>query len=106
MSTGTKKRVARVPSNEDQERRKRILEGLQGRDLEQSFANRALWKDIREEANSADPDKLVIPDAIKAFEQARNHQLAGKSLGLFFSTDDVIIVPGLMGSELVDDSGK
>src|SRR5947209_5553701 len=105
-TNGNKPGAAPVVRDERQERRRRIIEALQGRDLEQAVAKKSLWDDIQKESESNDPDKLITPDGVKAFKQARAHQLAERSLGLFFSTDDVIIVPGLMGSELVDESGK
>src|SRR3954471_22392347 len=91
---------------EHQQRRRRIVEGLQGRDLGQAIADKQLWKDIQDEANSDDPDKLVTRDTIRIVEEARARQVGEPALSLFFSTDDVLIIPGLLGSELVDVTGR
>ncbi len=86
----------------DRQRLKRIIEGLRGREFNKAIADKDLWDAIREEASSDDPDKLVTQGTVRVLEGARARQKAGRSLSLFFSTDDVIIVPGFMGSELVD----
>src|SRR5580693_4703022 len=84
--------------------RRRIITGLAGRGLEQAFADEALWKDM--EADSSDPNPLVTTDLLEVAKEARRIQGGSPPLGLFFSTDDVILVPGFLGSELVDTSGK
>jgi hypothetical protein len=86
-------------------RRQRIIAGLQGRGLEQAVADPALWNDLEAEANSDDPDKLVTPDLLLVVRQARMVRLREPTLGLFFNTDDVILVPGFLGSQLVDAGG-
>jgi hypothetical protein len=95
-----------MPSHDPMaERRQRIIAGLQGRSLEQAIADNGLWRDIQEEAASPDPDRLVPPDLIRVVEEARVLRVREPHLSLFFSTDDVIIVPGFMGSALLDVAG-
>ena len=107
MSTADPKPEGLAPEMADARARKvRILQGLQGRELQQAIFDPGLWADLLEEAGSGGEDALVTPGVIAAIEQARGQRLGGDSLGLFFSTDDVLIVPGLMGSELVDVSGE
>ena len=86
-------------------RRHRILSGLQGRGIEQAILDRKLWEDMRTEAASKDPHKIVSPDLLRIVEEARQVRQRQANLRLFISTDDVVIVPGFMGSELVDMSG-
>ncbi|HKA07086.1 MAG TPA: hypothetical protein VKD71_07495 [Gemmataceae bacterium] len=86
-------------------RRQRIIAGLQGRSIEQAVLDRQLWEDMQAEAASDDPNKLVTPDLLRIVEEARAVRAREPNLKLFFSTDDVIIVPGFMGSELTDVSG-
>jgi hypothetical protein len=89
-----------------QARRERIIAGLRGRSLEEAAADPALRQDMRDEAASPDPDRLVTPDLVRLMDQAQELRLKQPSLQLFFSTDDVIIVPGFLGSELADVSGR
>jgi len=93
------------PLDEKAARRQRIIAGLQGRGLEQALTDRALWDDMKAEADSDDPNKLVSPDLIRLVEGVRDVRKQKAPFGLFLSTDDVIIVPGFMGSELSDVSG-
>ncbi len=86
-------------------RRQRIIAGLQGRNLEDAAVEPALRADLEAEAASADPDKLVTPDLLEVVDQARAARHRGPEMGLFVSTDDVVIVPGFLGSELVDQTG-
>src|SRR5262245_65550116 len=93
------------PTPETIERRQRILIGLTGRSLEQAVAIKPLWDDIKAEAASAEPDAIVPPDLVRVLEQARAVRERQPHLELFFSTDDVMIVPGFMGSQLDDVTG-
>lgn len=86
-------------------RRQRIIAALRGRGLEQAAADPRLRADLEAEAAAPEPDRLVHPDLLRVVDEARAVCLRQPALGLFFSTDDVIIVPGLMGSELVDLTG-
>ncbi len=88
-----------------QARRMRIIRGMQGRDLHQAVFDRELWADLKTEAMSSEEDTLVSIDAVEAIERAQKKRLADGSLGVFFNTDDVIIVPAFLGSQLVDVSG-
>jgi hypothetical protein len=90
---------------ERQFRRIRILRGMQGRDLHQAVFDRDLWADIKAEAMAGQDDSLISLDAVEAIERAQRKRLAEGSLGVFFSSDDVIIVPCFLGSQLVDVSG-
>jgi len=84
-----------MPSFDDESahRRQRIIAGLQGRGLEQAASDQRLWEDMQAEAASSDPDRLVTPDLIQLARMAREVRAHRPPLGLFFSTDDVIIVP-------------
>jgi hypothetical protein len=93
-------------SDEKNARRQRIVEGLRGRGLEQASSDEHLRQDMLDEARSGDPDRLVTDDMLRVVQLAREVQSGPPPLGLFFSTDDVILVPGFLGSELVDVSGK
>ena len=61
------------------------------------------------EAEAADPDqkhKLITKDQLAYLLAARREaHRPDRRLGAFFSTDDVIIVPGFMGSTLSDATG-
>ena len=84
-------------------RRARIVEGLRGRGIERAVDDEALWKDLNVEARSGDPEnRLVGPDFLAVAEQARGGRVGPQTLGLFNNTNDAIIVPGFLGSELVD----
>jgi hypothetical protein len=88
-----------------QKRREVIIAGLRGRRLDEAAADPAFRQAMREEAASPDPDRLVTPDLVHLMDQARELRLRQPSLQLFFSTDDVIIVPGFLGSQLADVAG-
>ncbi len=93
------------PNHADRERKKRILEGVRGQGLEQAAADPLLRRDMEAEADSDDPKKLVNHDLLAVADAARQARRAGPSLSLFFSTADVILLPGLLGSQLEDASG-
>ena len=80
----------------------RIIAGLRGRDLQNVADDPALLADMRAESESTDEDKLVPRDLMRQLDAVRANRSADVPMGLFFSTDDVIIVPGFMGSELSD----
>lgn len=86
-------------------RRQKIIDGLRSRRLDEAVADPDLLRAMREEAASPDRDRLVTPDLLRLAERARAARLDQPPLGLFFSTDDVILVPGFLGSELVDVKG-
>lgn len=94
--------MARPALDERLARRQRIIAGMQGRELEQVVHDPSLWDDFRAEADSPDPDRLVTPDLLGMLERTRAQVRSGPRIGLFFSTDDVLLVPGFMGSELTD----
>jgi hypothetical protein len=93
-------------------RRLRIIDLLRGRSLDEALdipEARALLEaeaDDAETSPEARRDALITRPALDRLEELRRqrHQ-AGPSFELFFSTDDVIIVPGFMGSELRDAGG-
>lgn len=61
------------------------------------------------EAEASDPDeshKLITPAQLAYLVAVHAQQRRPEArLGLFFSTDDVIIVPGFLGSSLTDETG-
>ena len=90
------------PLSEREQRRQRIIAGLRGRDLQNVVDDPALLADMRAESESTDGDKLVPRDLMRQLDAVRADRPAHSPMGLFFSTDDVIIVPGFMGSDLSD----
>jgi hypothetical protein len=98
-------RAVPTPSLPDAaERRKRIAQAGSLQALLDQPDGRQL---LEEEA--ADPDntkKLITKDQLNyllAIHEERKRP--GARFGLFFSTDDVIIVPGFLGSSLTDETG-
>jgi hypothetical protein len=89
-----------------QARRERIIAGMRGRSLDEAAADPQVRQDLRDEAASPDPDRLVTPDLVRLMDEARELRLKQPSLQLFFSTDDVILVPGFLGSQLADTAGR
>src|SRR5882724_541421 len=58
------------------------------------------------EAEASDPDGLITPDGLAYLKVLREERRpAGMRMALFFSTDDLIVVPGLLGSTLRDVQG-
>ena len=94
------------PANTKADRRQLILQSLRGRDIEQAIADPKLWAAIKDEAESDDPDKLVTKEAVRLVEDTRRKQSKDRSLSLFFSSDDALIIPGFLGSELDDVKGS
>jgi pimeloyl-ACP methyl ester carboxylesterase len=93
-----------MPS-ETLERRQRILVGLRGRNLEQAATDPALMADLRAEADSPEP-RLVPPDLVKLIDSTRAARAARPTLGISITPEDVILIPGFLGSELVDVKGS
>lgn len=86
----------------DRERKRRILRALNERSLLQAAADTKVRTDLEAEANSDAPKKLVTRDMLDIADARRQ---APEQNGLaFFSSADVIIVPGFMGSELADET--
>ena len=101
------------------ERRSRIASALYGRPLNRALALQqkpaskgvpSLWEDLEGEAAdhvAGDSSALVTPEMLAQIRKLQSQEhAAGRELGLFNSTDDVIIIPGFMGSALEDTSGK
>jgi hypothetical protein len=91
------------------QRRLRILDLLRGRSLDEALDIPEVCALLRAEADDAETspqarrDALITRDALDRLEGLRRQRhLAGPSFELFFSTDDVIVLPGFMGSELRD----
>jgi hypothetical protein len=90
-------------------RRQRLLVQLQGRRLEEAYLRPDLRRDLEAEAASPDSDRLIGPEQLallRELVEARQGALRPVSsvptAELFFSTDQVVIVPGFLGSELSD----
>src|SRR5579872_6570249 len=88
----------------DKERKKRIIQGLRGRSLEQALADPDLRRDLEAEANSAVPKKIVTRDLLAVADAAKKARLTGPSLAFSIFTADVIIVPGFLASQLEDNA--
>lgn len=109
MSSGDTIAVV-VSSEATRRRRQRLLVELQGRRLCDAYLRPDIRADLVAEANDPSPGRLIDPEQLAlldtlAAERAagmRSAQLDGSVLEAFFSTDQVVIVPGLMGSELSD----
>jgi hypothetical protein len=91
-------------------RRQRLLVELQGRRLSAAYLRPDIRQDLTDEANDPSPGRLIDPeqlallDALAAERQAvlRSAQFEAAVPEAFLSTDQVVVVPGLMGSELSD----
>jgi hypothetical protein len=96
--------VPTPPLSDPAERRRRIAQaGSLQAVLEQPNGRELL------EAEASDPDesrKLITPGQLAHLVAVHQEQgRAGARFGLFFSTDDVILVPGFLGSSLTDETG-
>ena len=94
--------MAKLPSIHD-ERRRRIVQALSGRTLREAIELPDVRKDLYEEAAAGGDDALVTPEMLANAEKLRAYERqAGPTLQLFYSTDDLILVPGFLGSALYD----
>lgn len=89
----------------DRARKQAILKHVRGRTLDQAAADTVVRPLLNAEARAADPQKLVTEDLLRIADAARAARAAAPSPSLF-STADVIIVPGFMGSELTDETPR
>ncbi|CAN5853063.1 hypothetical protein BH23PLA1_BH23PLA1_13510 [soil metagenome] len=95
------------PIPDRDERRKRITaaESLQAL-LDQPDGEVVLEAEA-DDPTLSDSERLITRTQLEYLLAIREHQRrAGARLSLFFSTDDVIIVPGFMGSSLRDVDGR
>lgn len=88
------------------ERRRAILQaGSWSEALERPEIARLLDDEARDPGLS-DRQRLFTPDQLALARLLRDEaDRARDRLGLFFSTDDVVVVPGFMGSSLRDVDG-
>lgn len=87
----------------DRSRRRRLLSTLMGLDLPRALSDPSLHADLLAEAHAAGPDSLLNHDMLDYLAELQNEANSSSSTPeLFFSTDRVVIVPGLMGSALAD----
>ena len=99
------------------ERQNRLLAALQGQSLFSAYLKPELRQDLEAEADAADlPDsaKLVRRDMLDHIRElladpdrgpdlvTEAPGISARSMGLFFSTDLVVVVPGFLGSTLSD----
>ncbi|HEX4614164.1 MAG TPA: hypothetical protein VH092_38635 [Urbifossiella sp.] len=91
-----------MPPAADRVRKRKILAGLRYRTLDQAAADPGFRPLLDAEAGSDAPQKLVTRDLLAVADAARVVRPGGPGFA-FFSSADVIIIPGFMGSELVDD---
>src|SRR4051794_27268751 len=94
------------PVSERDARRTRLVSGFRGRGLDQVVLDPELRADLRAEADSRGQDKLITHDLLRVADWSRQIVRGNAPLALFFSTDDVILIPGFLGSELVDVQGS
>jgi len=94
-----------TPSTPDRERKTRILEAIRLRGFANAAADDDIRKDMLAEANSSSKNQIITHDLLAVAEATNHVRATGPTLSLFRSTDDVIIVPGFMGSELDDVTG-
>jgi hypothetical protein len=101
-----------------QERRRRLLQNLQGRKLEEGYLHPEIRQDLEREAADTDPNALVTQDMLRHLRELtaakQTQQLSAGRPAVpafaptatipeaFFSTDAVVIVPGYLGSSLSD----
>jgi hypothetical protein len=85
----------------DRKRKQRIIQGVRERGFELAAADPKMREDLQAEAASLDP-KLVTQDLLEIVDAARAARRTKTSLSLFFSSADVIILPGILGSQLED----
>ena len=75
-----------------------------------SEGGQTLWEDLEAEAAAhaaGDRYRLATPEMLAQIRKLQVLQAqSSRELSLFKSTDDVIIVPGLLGSALEDTSGR
>lgn len=95
--------MANIPPIDRDERRRRILQAGSVETLLDLPNGRQV---LEEEANDdaiEDSDRLITPEQLALLVLLHDRKArAGERVALFNSTDDVIVVPGFMGSELRD----
>lgn len=91
-----------APADSRAERRQRLLQALQGRRLDEAYLLPDVRRDLEAEAADTDADRLVTPDQLELTRELAALKVAGAESFAFFSTDQVVIVPGFMASELSD----
>jgi hypothetical protein len=97
--------IAHESVSTDLARKQRILAGFRGRTLLQAIADPALRQDMEEEARSTTLDRLVTPDLVAVANAASRARQVSPRLSLFAPVADVIVLPGLLASQLTDTSG-
>src|SRR4051794_2378966 len=95
----------------DRDRRRRELTAaLYGRPLDRALELPGVWEDLEAEAAdyaAGDRTALATPRMIEDLRALQRQQRqVGFQMRLFNSTDDVLIVPGFMGSALTDVGGR
>jgi hypothetical protein len=99
-------------------RRRRLLEGLQGRRLEDAYLRDDVRTQVQQEANASagDPDALLTRDSVQLLEQiiaarreqqaplARARQASNREVARtrLLSSATAVIVPGFLASQLSD----
>jgi pimeloyl-ACP methyl ester carboxylesterase len=89
----------------DNDRRRRLVEELQGRRLDEAYQIPSIRADLEQEAVSPSPDRLVTADQLAQLRELiaeRDQATEALAPEAFFSTDQVVVVPGFMGSSLSD----
>jgi pimeloyl-ACP methyl ester carboxylesterase len=78
-----------------------ILRILQG-PLNVALDSKRFWNLLEEEAQDPSKESIVTPEFVESLREVDEQRREKPRLALFNSTDDVIIIPGFMGSELRD----
>ncbi|MFO0908931.1 MAG: hypothetical protein U0794_11325 [Isosphaeraceae bacterium] len=82
--------------------RKELIRAFLGRRLEYALCDPKVLDDLRAESRVDPANQLVTPDVVRMIEQLRQTWREQITQGEFFSTDDVILVPALFASVLVN----
>jgi hypothetical protein len=99
-----------VPPAGRMERRRRLVEELQGRTLDQAYLRPDIRADLEAEAADPDPDSLITQEQLDQLRELLNGQRQAESFaaagpvayGFWRPDRQAVIVPGFLGSELSD----
>jgi hypothetical protein len=95
-------------------RRQRLVEELQGRNLEQAYLRPDIRRDLEAEAADPDPDSLITQEQLDHLRELMGRQQQAESFAgggvvafsLWRPDQQAVIVPGFLGSELSDQAPR